>query len=473
MAAVQDQSMALVSSFLSIGTPTYGCSPRLGMSSPRVNAAGLKWGADAHVPGDDVVGQVLKAAPPSTSVVQLSAPPLLARESKIRSVSTLSLGDGDNLTSMMDLANPVNNALGRFVSEDFMGVFSLPILSSAAANGETPRIGQDWSAVGAIAEDSVFAPPMLVSQKSEDVFPRFDRYDSGLIRRHSEDIANLILASRPPLPSAISSKAVEVAAPSSATVQGDATNSAAHSSSHMHMDVEQQRPASSSSSEDEVDERREPARRVSIRNLGKPKRKIVDDDVDSDEEYMPSSQKSKKHRKSSPSSTSFTSSSKCQNTGYSHNNRGAHVRGRPEMQETARNGQRHWATEVQELRRRWDQANCSEADRAFQPQLELMARRHIKNQHECLLRSLHIAAAEGMVVPHGYNNVEGKSFLGWTGFDIIPDRAGDFRMAIESMFPQPLLENTLHNTFRRAGLVPASWSEAWLGLAPFNYKKPV
>jgi hypothetical protein len=209
------------------------------------------------------------------------------------------------------------------------------------------------------------------------------------------------------------------------------------------------------------------ARRMSTRNAGKPKRKIVDtDEEESDEEYIPGGKSMGRSsaKRAKKSSGSYSGS---------HNNRGAHVKGRPEMQETARRGQEHWARQVQELREKWREERCWEADSAFQGQLELLQRRHIKSQHECLLRCLHIATGRGMVKPSTYNNAEGKSFLGWTGFSVVPSRAQEFREMVEEMFPSPLLENTLHNTFRRAGLVPGSWGEAWLGLSPFMYKKPI
>jgi hypothetical protein len=504
MAAVSDQSMALVSSFMNVGTPTaFLCSPRMGISprcgaSPR-SAVSSGWGVSAGA--DEVVGQVYKVAPPSTAVVQLSAPPILSREVKQRSVSTLSLGDENE--------NPINNTmLARYTSEDLMGVFSLPVLTGL--HNETPRTADSsWALNGSNAEEgSSFITNPFASGTPRGVdFARLDRFDSGMMRIQSQDLANIIKATNGGFtPRAADSPAVtprvEAAAAPAHAATAPASSTAVHvpstaeantisapsapapSAAETIKEQQQQqhsRVASSSSStanrssastseEEQEEDLAASGRRFSARNLGKPKRKIVDDYESSDEEYTPSKKSRKGGKKSSPSSSRSSSKS---SSGHSHNQRGAHVRGRPEMQETARNGQRHWATEVQELRRRWEDVDCASAHHAFPAQLDIMAKRHIKNQHECLLRSLHIAVAEGMVVPHAFNNAEGKSFLGWTGFDIVPERAGDFRAAIESMFPEPLLENTLHNTFRRAGLVPSSWSEAWLGLASFHYKKPV
>ena len=52
---------------------------------------------------------------------------------------------------------------------------------------------------------------------------------------------------------------------------------------------------------------------------------------------------------------------------------------------------------------------------------------------------------------------------------VVPKHAADFRRRIEKLFPQPLQENTLHTTFRRAGLVPDRWASGWSGIAPFIY----
>jgi hypothetical protein len=504
MAAVSDQSMALVSSFMNVGTPTaFLCSPRMGISprcgaSPR-SAVSSGWGVSTGTGSDEVVGQVYKVAPPSTAVVQLSAPPILSREVKQRSVSTLSLGDENE--------NPINNTmLARYTSEDLMGVFSLPVLTGL--HNETPRTADSsWALNGSNAEEgsSFISNPWASGTPRGGDFARLDRNDSGMTRIQSLDLANIIKAANggftpraadspavtPRVQAAAAAPAHAASAPASASAVHVPSTSEANTfsapsapapSASQNINEKQQhshvasssssahRSSASTSEEEQEEDLAASGRRFSARNLGKPKRKIVDDYESSDEEYTPSKKSRKGGKKSSPSSSRSSSKS---SSGHSHNQRGAHVRGRPEMQETARNGQRHWATEVQELRKRWEDVDCASANSAFPAQLEIMAKRHIKNQHECLLRSLHIAVAEGMVVPHAFNNAEGKSFLGWTGFDIVPERAGDFRGAIESMFPQPLLENTLHNTFRRAGLVPSSWSEAWLGLASFHYKKPV
>jgi len=487
MAAVAEPSTAFVSSFLTVGTPT----GFLSLQSPRDTAETTprrkdSWGNVFAAPGslnmittDDskgiskvsILALTTSAAPPATMTMHRT------------SASTLSLGEGQDAVDVY-LDAPVQ--LGRFASDDFMAVFSQPS-DSAAAEAQQQ---QQWALAG-IAEDArsptnvdFEAPAALPREKSTD-FVRVD----ALVRAQSDDLANLLLLRRRSSnmlyglgllgeETSPASSAAAAAKPSSDTSAADETPNCPPNSAESlgPLKEEDEKSSSSSDSESEEEMRRqeqEPSRRQSARNVGKPKRKLADLDDESDEEYMPSAstKKHSSHKKSKKASSAAASHRA--GASYSHNNRGAHVRGRPEMQETARNGQRHWATEVQELRDQWSEARCAEANPAFQAQLELMARRHIKNQHECLLRALHIAAAKGMVDPLPFNTAEGKSFLGWTGFEVRPERAAEFREAVESMFPAPLLENTLHNTFRRAGLVPSSWSEAWLGLAPFGYKKPV
>lgn len=352
-----------------------------------------------------------------------------------------------------------------------MSVFNNPS-TNVAANEPNATM---WNTLDEITEEKSL--PGSPTNVDYDVAPtRQKSQEFGLNRNLSEDLTILMMLTRQrsmsgnfffnpkllvdpvsaPLPPSIESETGAAAAPPCPPHNEEQAKQAS-------IALDESSPPSG---DDSVRTPQQQPLRQSARTAGKPKRKIVDSDSESDEEYTPSRKSTAKKAKKSSSSKSAKPS------GYAQNNRGAHVRGRPEMQETARNGQRHWASEVQDLRQRWLDANC-QANAAFQGQLDLMARRHIKNQHECLLRSLHIAAAEGMIVPHAFNNAEGKSFLGWTGFDIVPDMASEFRAKIEIMFPQPLLENTLHNTFRRAGLVPCNWSEAWLGLAPFQYKKPV
>eukprot|EP00286_Rhodomonas_abbreviata_P019603 CAMPEP_0181306076 /NCGR_PEP_ID=MMETSP1101-20121128/10093_1 /TAXON_ID=46948 /ORGANISM="Rhodomonas abbreviata, Strain Caron Lab Isolate" /LENGTH=427 /DNA_ID=CAMNT_0023412081 /DNA_START=129 /DNA_END=1412 /DNA_ORIENTATION=- len=150
--------------------------------------------------------------------------------------------------------------------------------------------------------------------------------------------------------------------------------------------------------------------------------------------------------------------------------RGAHVKNRPEMQMTAREGQKHWGTVVQNMRREWQEKRVWEHDEAFREQIQMCTRTHIKSQHECLLRQLQLAVVDGIITAHDFSASEDNSFLGWNGFQIVQGKTDEFRARIEGMFASVPKENTLNNAFRRAGLVPKQcWSEAWGGLAAFFY----
>lgn len=57
----------------------------------------------------------------------------------------------------------------------------------------------------------------------------------------------------------------------------------------------------------------------------------------------------------------------------------------------------------------------------------------------------------------------------YSGSQVVQEHAANFKQRIEKLFPRPLQENTLHTTFRRAGLVPDRWASGWSGAAPFIY----
>lgn len=155
--------------------------------------------------------------------------------------------------------------------------------------------------------------------------------------------------------------------------------------------------------------------------------------------------------------------------------RGAHVRERPHMQQTARDGQRHWGEKVVELRSRWTELRMWEQHEEFHNQIKMCTRLHIKSQHECLLRQLQLALVEGLIVVPAeltFSADESQSFLGWTGFAIVPERGAEFRRRIEDMFAHPPQDKTLNNTLRRAGLVPQrGWGEAWSGCGAFVFNQ--
>ncbi len=149
------------------------------------------------------------------------------------------------------------------------------------------------------------------------------------------------------------------------------------------------------------------------------------------------------------------------------------MKNRPEMQIKAREGQKHWGAMVQQLRKEWQERKIWEHNAHFREQISMCTRSHIKSQHECLLRQLQIALVDNMITltpDANFSASEDNSFLGWTGFQIVPGQHEIFRTKIENLFASPPKENTLNNSVRRAGLVPKQcWSEAWSGTAPFKY----
>jgi len=154
--------------------------------------------------------------------------------------------------------------------------------------------------------------------------------------------------------------------------------------------------------------------------------------------------------------------------------RGAHVKERPHMQQSARDGQRHWGNKVVELRREWDAKRMWEQNEHFQEQVRACSRLHIKSQHECLLRQLQMALVEGLIqLPEGggfSGCQEDASFLGWTGFEVVGRQGAAFRRRIVDMFAREPNDKTLNNALRRAGLVPrGGWEEAWNGTAAFVF----
>lgn len=148
---------------------------------------------------------------------------------------------------------------------------------------------------------------------------------------------------------------------------------------------------------------------------------------------------------------------------------GTHVRYRPDMQKKARDGQEHWLSQVKRVRSEWLERGEGGRDERYIEQVETCAAQQIKSQHECILRALQMARTDGLIEALPFEECGPDSFLGWTGFKVVPEHAQDFRKRIDQLFPAPLKENTLHTAFRRAGLVPDKWSSGWLGLTAFRY----
>ena len=153
-------------------------------------------------------------------------------------------------------------------------------------------------------------------------------------------------------------------------------------------------------------------------------------------------------------------------------NRGAHVRHRPDMQQAARDGAAHWQQQLRQVRGDWAAAaaNSPEFRSRYQPQLDAAAG-NVKAKLECLLRTLQLAAHGGAILPAPAMDAApaGEGFFGWAGFVVAAGRAQEWRGAVERLFPAGYKEETVRETFRRAGLVPAGWrwQEGWSGRAPF------
>jgi len=148
--------------------------------------------------------------------------------------------------------------------------------------------------------------------------------------------------------------------------------------------------------------------------------------------------------------------------------RGEHVKGRREMQETAREGQKHWATKVVELRDEWEKKNVGRLNKQYVWQLRMCERLRVKPQRECILLALQIATVDGLIMPFPF--IDSKHSLGWSGFQVKKDQSGEFRKRITDMFTNQCKGTTINNTFRRAGLVAeGNWERAWRGLSPFVY----
>lgn len=151
--------------------------------------------------------------------------------------------------------------------------------------------------------------------------------------------------------------------------------------------------------------------------------------------------------------------------------RGENVRKNPQMQQTARDGQKHWHDKVQEMRMHYDLAHTGLAHPQFQEQRLMCNVRNLKCQKESLLMFLQFAAQQGLISPLAFVHPgdESAGFLGWTGFYIVPGCGARFRAGVEGLFPDTPKVNTLYHLFRRSGLVPEDWRRAWDGEVPFTW----
>ena len=149
--------------------------------------------------------------------------------------------------------------------------------------------------------------------------------------------------------------------------------------------------------------------------------------------------------------------------------RGENVKGNPQMQRTAREGQKHWHEKCQVLRAEAEAAQTSAERPEFHAQRQMCAARNFKCQKESLLLFLQRATQQQLIspLPFVHADDEGASFVGWTGFRVEPGCGEQFRAGVEGLFPETPKLNTLYHLFRRSGLVPEDWRRAWEGEIPF------
>jgi len=157
--------------------------------------------------------------------------------------------------------------------------------------------------------------------------------------------------------------------------------------------------------------------------------------------------------------------------------RGMHVVDKPEMPQTARDGQHDWQLQRQPLEDEWEGRQVGDND-LFKTQIE-KCKLACKNQKLCLLFVLQLFVVDGVIAPslnEALIDSADDSFFGWTGFRVKEGQGNWFRSRVEAMWPgpNPPRETTLNNAFRRCGFVPTTtWDAAIRGHndSCFVYKK--
>jgi hypothetical protein len=140
------------------------------------------------------------------------------------------------------------------------------------------------------------------------------------------------------------------------------------------------------------------------------------------------------------------------------------------MQQTARDGAAHWAACVRKIRTAWTARAMQRPEFRSQYAGQVdAAHGRIKSKQECLLRFLQMAADDGIVTPGPFG---AGGFFGWSRFEVASGRAAEFRRGLEGLFPAGFREDTLKETFRRAGLIPErwQWEQGWRGGVPFEFR---
>jgi hypothetical protein len=137
-------------------------------------------------------------------------------------------------------------------------------------------------------------------------------------------------------------------------------------------------------------------------------------------------------------------------------NRGVNTRKNPQMQKTARDGQRHWHDKVQEMRIQYDLALTGMVHPQFAEQRFMCTVRNLKCQKESLLMFLQFALQQRLLtpLPFVHPSDENSSFLGWTEFQINPGCGPRFRAGVESLTSSRRLQSSTRSTTSSAA--PAS-----------------
>ena len=151
--------------------------------------------------------------------------------------------------------------------------------------------------------------------------------------------------------------------------------------------------------------------------------------------------------------------------------RGENVKGNPQMQKTARDGQKHWHDKCQQLRAEAEAAQTSATHPQFLEQRQMCSARNFKCQKESLIIFLQMATQQRLISPLPFVHAGDDScgFVGWTGFKVEPGCGQKFREGVEGLFPEKPKLNTLYHLFRRSGLVPEDWRRAWDGEIAFHW----
>ncbi len=175
--------------------------------------------------------------------------------------------------------------------------------------------------------------------------------------------------------------------------------------------------------------------------------------------------------------------------------RGLHLAERPDMPRAARKARPHWADKVKTVRNEWIAVAACDADfRRTYAFWADFAERRVGGKLECLVRTLHLAAAADQIHPLRRSSLPASAivspppprderkgrppkfvscFSDWAGFTIV---RGEFRAAVWGLFPAGVLEATVVATLRQSGIAPEgwhvspkawAWDAAWAGEVAF------